>query len=146
MTLKKGSKTVKVSMTEKAVLAESIKPMNAQAINLASEVTDDEEEDFLKANLTMVPVFEVDVIDIMDRYRFLGTSSSQCGQVDVGAPIEGINLKEISKEESVSQILDVQSKESDKDVNEAIRQAEALYEHTLGKSSRVKEDDLQDLD
>ena len=73
--------------------------MNAQAINLASEVTDDEEEDFLKANPTVVPVFEVDVIDIMDRYRFLGTSSSQCCQVDVGAPIEGTNLKEISKKE-----------------------------------------------
>ena len=76
MTLKKGSKTVKVSMTEKAVLAESIKPMNAQAINLASEVTDDEEEDFLRANPTVVPMFEVDVIDVLDRYRFLGTSSS----------------------------------------------------------------------
>ena len=62
--------------------------------------------------------------------------------MDVDAPIEGTNLKEISKEESVSPILDVQSKESEKDVNEAIRQAEALYEHTLGKSSRVKEDDL----
>ena len=67
MTLKKGSKTVKVNMTEKVVLAELIKPMNVQAINLASEVTDDEEEDFLKANPTVVPVFEVDVIDIMDR-------------------------------------------------------------------------------
>ena len=66
--IKKGSKTVKVIMSEKAVLAKEIKPMYAQAINLASEVSDDEEEDFLKANPTVVPVFEVDVIDIMDRY------------------------------------------------------------------------------
>lgn len=32
------------------------------------------------------------------------------------------------------------------DIGEAIKKAEALYDHTLGKSSRVKEDDLQDLD
>lgn len=42
-------------MAEKAVLMKEVKPLFAQAINLALEVTDDEEEDFLRANPTMVP-------------------------------------------------------------------------------------------
>ena len=37
------------------------KPLFAQTINLADAVEDDEEEDFLKANPTVVPVFEADV-------------------------------------------------------------------------------------
>ena len=128
---------MKVSMAEKAVLAKEIKPLYAQAINLASEVTDDEEEDYLKANPTVVPVFEVDVIDIMDRYWFTGKSNLQCAQVELEDP-KGSDLKEISRKETTSQILEVQSKDSEKDAGEAIKQAEALYEHTLGKSSRVK--------
>ena len=61
MKFKKGKKVIIVPMTSKVKLTQQNKPMS-----LAFEVIDNEEEEFLKVNLIVVPVFDVDVVAIMD--------------------------------------------------------------------------------
>lgn len=64
--LKKGKKSIRFMMGSKKNLSLSDKPMMSQSFNLAEEIADDEEECFLEANLTVIPIFEVDVERIFD--------------------------------------------------------------------------------
>ena len=66
--LKKVKKIVIIPMVSKETLPTSIKPMMAQTINLEEDVEDDEEDLFLAANPTIIPVFEVDVLAIVNQY------------------------------------------------------------------------------
>ena len=55
-------------MLERETLSNAMKPMLAQTINLAEEIGDDEEDSFLEANPTVIPIFEVDVTAIVNKY------------------------------------------------------------------------------
>ncbi|MCO5600240.1 hypothetical protein L7F22_054350 [Adiantum nelumboides] len=67
-TLKKGKKVITIAMGEKQELSSAVKPIIAQPISFAEEVGDEEEDRFLDANPTVVPVFEVNVEQILERY------------------------------------------------------------------------------
>ena len=65
--LKKGKHVEKISMITKETLANSMKPMLAQTINLVEEIGDEEEDLFLEANPIVITVSEVDVITIVNK-------------------------------------------------------------------------------
>ena len=45
-----------------------VKPLYVQSINVETDVTNVKEDLFFQCNLTVVPVFDVDIEAIMDRY------------------------------------------------------------------------------
>ena len=50
-------------------LPKNARAMYAQGINMVEELGDDEEDEFLKANSGVVPVFEIDVANIVEQYK-----------------------------------------------------------------------------
>ena len=69
VTLRKGKKRVQFPMVAIWILDHKTKLLCALAINLAHEVGDDEEEAYLQANPYIVTVFEVDVAQILEKYK-----------------------------------------------------------------------------
>lgn len=59
-------------MTSKVVMAHETKPLCVQAIILASDVIDDEEEEFMKATSTVILILDVDVVFFMDECWTIG--------------------------------------------------------------------------
>ncbi|MCO5564150.1 hypothetical protein L7F22_017806 [Adiantum nelumboides] len=55
--LRKGKKSVTISMQGRKQIPPKLKPLCAHTINLADAVEDDEEKEFLRANPTIFPVF-----------------------------------------------------------------------------------------
>ena len=144
--LKQGKKSIKIKMGSSVKLDKSAKPLYAQSIQLADEITDDEEDLFLQSNPTVVPIFEVQIAELMDRYWSTGIMEVE-GLTEENPPIEEseCSITRIRKEDLTSQELKVDGRESEIDMEEAVKQAETLYKNTLEKIVRVKEDDLQDL-
>ena len=85
--IKKGKHSIIVLMNGKKEMVVQEKPLFAQTINLADAVEDDEEEDFLKANPTVVPVFEVDVKAIINKEEEPASSNLVPGQEVQGAEV-----------------------------------------------------------
>ena len=140
VTLKKGKKVVSTSMGVKQELSRAVKPMMAQPISFADKVEDDEEDSFLDANPTVVPVFEVDVERILDRY-VIGPEA-YCAAVETEE--EKVSTEKLEELEG-SDKVDGDEDKVDVPPKEAITRAEFLYDKLMEKVSRVREDDLQDL-
>ncbi|MCO5605433.1 hypothetical protein L7F22_059617 [Adiantum nelumboides] len=75
--LRKGKQSVTISMQSRKQIPPRTKPLCAQTINLAYAVEDDEEEEFLRANPIVVPVFEVDVEGIIQKDEDQGEDEVQ---------------------------------------------------------------------
>lgn len=70
VTITKGKKTIKSPMMSGKVLKQVYKPLCTQTINFSHEVEDDEEEAYLQANHSIVPILEVvDVVAILEQYQ-----------------------------------------------------------------------------
>ena len=52
-------------MTSKKILPKELRPLQVETVNMIPELLEDEEDEFLKSNPTVVPVFEVDVDNIL---------------------------------------------------------------------------------
>ena len=86
VTFRKDRKEVVCSMKIADKVDKFVKPLYAQSINVAADVTDAEEDLFFQSNPTIVPVFEVDIAAIMDRYWMTGTMTSPCFQMAFDFP------------------------------------------------------------
>ena len=140
VTLRKGKKVISIPLGVKQELSKMVKPpMMVQSISFADEVEDDEEDSFLDANPTIVPVFEVDVERILEKYV-------ACPDVHCAAVRSSIQETAMGKSDKPeeSDKVEVTEKE-DVPPKEAITREEFLYDKLMEKVSRVKEDDLQDL-
>ena len=52
-------------------LPTNYRPLYTEIVNLSPELEEDEEQQFLKANQSVIPIFEVDVQSIAERYSHL---------------------------------------------------------------------------
>ena len=136
--MKKSKKIVKILMVSKETLPTSSKPMMAQTINLAEDVEDDEEDLFLAANPTLIPVFEVDVPAIVNRYaeaksKLVPQQHAQ-GEEETS---DKKNPKEKKKDQKgkKKQVDALESLVEDQDLppKEAIIHAEMLYDKMVDK-------------
>lgn len=131
-------------MGSKKKLPVSLKPMMAQSINLAEEVEDEEEDCFLAANPTIIPVFEIHVEQIIGRYVSQEESKEISGLLK--EEVSGQEKKqEMAKEDKDIWKEETDTMDGDLAPKEAINRAEFLYDKMIKKVSRVKEDDLQDI-
>lgn len=58
-----------MNMVPNATLPIEARALYAQGINMVKEVDDDEEDAFLKVNESVVPVFDIDVVRILEHYK-----------------------------------------------------------------------------
>ena len=68
--IRKGKKKIKLQMTSKKILPSEFRPMLVETINMVPELLEDEEEEFLNRNPSIIPVFEVDVDGILHQYIY----------------------------------------------------------------------------
>ncbi|MCO5579663.1 hypothetical protein L7F22_033520 [Adiantum nelumboides] len=66
--LRQGKKKVRMKMVASKVIPPNCRPLHAETINMASELEEDEEEEFLRVNSSVIPIFEVDVQHILEKY------------------------------------------------------------------------------
>ncbi|MCO5557151.1 hypothetical protein L7F22_010709 [Adiantum nelumboides] len=66
--LRQGKKKVRMKMVASKVIPPNCRPLHAETINMASELKEDEEEEFLRVNSSVIPIFEVDVQHIVEKY------------------------------------------------------------------------------
>ncbi|MCO5572188.1 hypothetical protein L7F22_025939 [Adiantum nelumboides] len=66
--LRQGKKKVRMKMVASKVIPPNCRPLHAETINMASELEEDEEEEFLRVNSSVIPIFEVDVQHIVEKY------------------------------------------------------------------------------
>ncbi|MCO5548998.1 hypothetical protein L7F22_002464 [Adiantum nelumboides] len=59
--IKRGKKKVKMQMDAKKVIPPRFRALHAEELNMVEEIGEDIEEEFLKSNSSVVPIFEVDV-------------------------------------------------------------------------------------
>ena len=64
--VRKGKKKVQLNMVPNATLPKQARALYAQGINMVQEVDDGEEDAFLKANGSVVLVFDIDVVKILE--------------------------------------------------------------------------------
>ena len=110
----------------------------AQTINLAAEVEDLEEEEFLVANPSIVPVFDIYVMVVLG--LSLEDSSKVNNTMSLGALLTKAQIfelqthqRELSKEDKYQEQV------------EAVKVVEQRYEDQLSKLARIAEEELQDL-
>ncbi|MCO5588708.1 hypothetical protein L7F22_042667 [Adiantum nelumboides] len=58
----------RMKMVASEVLPPNCRPLHAESINMATEVEEDEEQEFLRINASVIPIFEVDVQNIAEKY------------------------------------------------------------------------------
>ena len=123
-----------MDMVHTVVLPKEVIVLHAQGINMVSEICDDEEEEFLRINNSVIPVFDIDVEKILEQYKskkpvvnsaYSSGSDQHQGEQD--------NSHECDSEQEQKMHL------------KQILQAEKAYEKHMSKIARVKEDELQDL-
>ncbi|KAH7423568.1 hypothetical protein KP509_12G061500 [Ceratopteris richardii] len=134
----KGKKQLTIPMHRRKNMSVQEKPLMAQTINLADEIEDDEEEKFLQANPTVVPVLEVDVAGVLSKEHTGGLNAE--GPVP-GEQVEGAQLQKIFDQRMdipVQQQMEQQEKE-------IVTVAERMYDHKYAGSMRVKEEELQEV-
>lgn len=139
--LKKGKKTIRLPMGSKKELTKEHKPMMAQTINLAEEIEDDEEDSYLQANPTVVPIFDVDVAGIFDKYgRMLDRKDVSCFKLEVIPGDKGTedDGREVEEDQDLSHDEEKSVKgKVDDDLNvepeEAILKAEHLYDKMVSQ-------------
>ena len=68
--IRKGKKKVKLQMTSKKIFPNEFRPMLVETINMVPELLEDEEEEFLNRNPSVIPVFEVDVDGTLQQYMY----------------------------------------------------------------------------
>ncbi|MCO5586544.1 hypothetical protein L7F22_040485 [Adiantum nelumboides] len=59
--IKRGKKKVKMQMDAKKVIPPGFRALHAEGLNMVEEFGEDAEEEFLRNNSSVVPIFEVDV-------------------------------------------------------------------------------------
>ena len=69
--LKQGKQKLILPMDSSITMPRTHRALWAQGIHLADEVEDDEEEEYLKANPAVVPVFDINVMAILGDYALL---------------------------------------------------------------------------
>lgn len=133
--IRHGKKKVTLTMRSKVKLKSSERPLWAQTISLATEVEDLEEEEYLKLNPTVVPVFDVDILAIAAEYARQQTDPNQSEKV--------LTKEELIQLEKEQQNRNLGNQEIT--VEEAITAAEVRYEQQKVKSVRSAEEELEDL-
>ena len=68
--IRKVKKKVKLQMTSQKILPNEFRPMLVDTINIVPELLEDEEEEFLNRNPSVIPIFEVDVDSILQQYMY----------------------------------------------------------------------------
>ena len=63
--IRQGKKKIQLPMVRQVKIDQKDRPLWAQGINLATEVGEDEEEDYLQVNPDIVPLFDIDVFAIL---------------------------------------------------------------------------------
>jgi len=69
LTVRKGKKKVQMNMISTMELPRKDRALYVQSINMVDHINDDEEEAFLQANKSIIPVYVIDVIDIWKQYQ-----------------------------------------------------------------------------
>ncbi|MCO5558613.1 hypothetical protein L7F22_012199 [Adiantum nelumboides] len=77
LTIRRGKKKIKLNMVPTAVLPVYARALHAEPISAAHGIEDDEEEEFLQANESVIPVYDIDVVKIVEQYK-----SSKQGKSD----------------------------------------------------------------
>ncbi|MCO5574265.1 hypothetical protein L7F22_028047 [Adiantum nelumboides] len=128
--LRKGKKSVTISMQGRKQIPPKIKPLFAQTINLADVVEDDEEEEFLRANPTIVHIFEVDIEEIIQKEEEQGEDEVK---ILLDQEIAGSKVLQM-----MDQNLEVPQKmQIDQEEKEARIMAKKIYEKRKGVVLKV---------
>ncbi|KAI5073097.1 hypothetical protein GOP47_0011110 [Adiantum capillus-veneris] len=125
--LRHGKKKVKMRMVPSEAVSSNCRPLHAKSINMALELEEDEEGEFLRVNSCVIPIFEVGVQHIADRY-VLDTPK----QVNFK---QNLGMKKLLQEE-----FGVKEEQKWAQIK-----AEQDFKEYLTKSSIVKQDDLEDI-
>ena len=113
----------------------SQRPLWAQTINLAAEIEDLEEEEFLEANPSIVPIFEINVMAV------LGLSSKDHSKIQ-NKVSPGAVLTKAQVSELHTQQRELSEEDKLQEQVEAVKIAEQRYKEQLSKSSRIAEEEL----
>ena len=141
-------------MVRQVKIDQKDRPLWAQGINLAAEVGEDEEEDYLQVNPDIVPVFDIDVFAILSSQlntvqdqSTVQSSESQGSKKSGQLMIKGGDIwsKEDFNALAEKEAEELKGKEKEMSEQEAIVAAEFKFEQNVKKSARVLEDELQDL-
>ena len=120
-------------------IASKMMSLYAKTCNMVEGLEDDEEEELLTANPTVVPIFEVDVEKLLQKED---GSSNQSSGVVPGQLVQGSKIIQMM-DISVQQLQSKQSNKDDKGARQLL--AEEIYDKRLGKSTRVKEDEVKEV-
>lgn len=69
ITIKRCKKKIRLDMVLTTVLLVHARALHAEPINIANSVEDDEEEAFLQANESVIPVYDIDIVKIVEQYK-----------------------------------------------------------------------------
>ena len=90
--IRQGKVKIRIPMLKEIQMQPSQRPLWAQTINLAAKIEDLEEEEFLEANPSIVPVFEINVMAV------LGLSSEGNSEVQTKVSLgEVLTKAQVSK-------------------------------------------------
>ena len=67
--IKHGKKKVRMQMMARKTIPPGLRALYAEGINMGEAIGEDEEEEFLQRNSTVVPIFEVDVQKIANSVK-----------------------------------------------------------------------------
>ena len=136
--IRKGKKKVKLKMTSEKILPNEFRPMLVETVNMVPELLEDEEEEFLNRNPSVIPVFEVDIDGIVQQYVYPKKEGREKQDIKTDQELD----KKLP--EDLMQVEDL-NEEIPNEVLKAVVKAEKDYEEHLSKTARVKEDDLEDF-
>ena len=63
-----GEKEIQISLTPKKIKPKHMQPLEVEGIHMIVELDEDEEKSFLRRNPTLIPLFKVDVVGIVNIY------------------------------------------------------------------------------
>ena len=135
--IKGGKKKVRLQMGAKKVIPPGARALYAEGLNMVEEIGEDAEEEFLKTNSSVVPIFEVDVTKIATQYVL----QSPKGQSQDGLK-DSQGVTKMGKE--VLKSLQVPEAETDA-AAEAVKQTEEAFQHQMERTARVAQDELQEM-
>ncbi|MCO5595853.1 hypothetical protein L7F22_049904 [Adiantum nelumboides] len=69
LTIRRGKKKIRLNMVPTAVLPVYARALHAEPISAAHGIEDDEEDEFLQANESVIPVYDIDVVKIVEQYK-----------------------------------------------------------------------------
>ena len=102
--IKLGRQKVVLPMVSKVKLKPSHRPLWAQTISLATEVEDLEEEEYLRSNPSVVPIFEVDVMSIVAEYEMEASSQGEIGKVLTKETLMEMEKEQLSRSQDKQKI------------------------------------------